>query len=259
MTGDDPHHRLITARLLVETVAIAALLAAATIMLDARAEGAAARLATAALISAQGCWLHRLYVVAHEAAHGKLWPNDRRINDLLGQLILLPLMLPLRIHRKIHTFHHGHNRRDFETSALDTFVVREQVSLRRRVWCHVLWYVAVFAGGFSIHSLISVVLFLAMPLAIARRISPALRGWRVEDQLRSLLGFGLGLALHLGVAWLAGPRIWALTLGWPLLAFAWVYSLVVPPSPTSRGSARAGSDESRSTTLAPAGWSRPCM
>jgi fatty acid desaturase len=226
MTGEDPRHRLITARLLLESLFGAALLAGATVRLDAH-DGLLAKLAIAALIFAQGCWLHRLYVVAHEASHGKLWPSARRLNDVLGQLLLLPLMLPLRIHRKIHAFHHGHNRRDFETSALDTFVVRGRATPLRRGWCHLLWYLAVFGGGFFIHSLVSVVLFLAMPMSLARRISPAFKGWRVSDQLRSMAAFALGLSLHLGVAWLAGPRVWALTLGWPLLAFAWVYSLLV--------------------------------
>ncbi|MFO7561621.1 MAG: fatty acid desaturase [Enhygromyxa sp.] len=222
MTGDDPRHRLITTRLLLESLLIGISLAVATVRLAEHSQ-----IAAAALIFAQGCWLHRLYVVAHEASHRKLWPSSRRINDVLGQLLLLPLMLPLRIHRKIHAFHHGHNRRDFETSALDTFVIRGRATPLRRAWCHLLWYLAVFAGGFFIHSLISVVLFLAMPISIARRISPAFKGWRPSDQLRSLLGFSLGLGLHLALAGLAGPRIWALTLGFPLLAFAWVYSLLV--------------------------------
>src|SRR5690606_34260592 len=162
MAHDGLRHRWISARLLLESVIVAGLLALTTVVLDARSSGLA-RLAIPALIVAQGCWLHRLYLVAHEASHGKLWPDNRRINDLLGQLVLLPLMLPLRIHRKIHAFHHGHNRRDFETSALDTFVVRGRATPLRRAWCHLLWYLAVFAGGFFIHSLISVVLFLAMP------------------------------------------------------------------------------------------------
>src|SRR5690606_4166258 len=216
MSGDAPRHRLITARLLLESLSIASLLAYATVWLAARPEPITA-LATAALIFAQGCWLHRLYVVAHEASHGKLWPSDRRLNDALGQLLLLPLMLPLRIHRKIHAFHHGHNRRDFATSSLDTFVVRGRATALRRAWCHLLWLLAVFAGGFFIHSLISVVLFLAMPLRIARRISPAFKGWRGTDQLRSLASFAIGLGLQLGVAWVFGARVWALTLGWPLL------------------------------------------
>ena len=111
-------------------MAVAALLAAATLLAD-RAEGAWRHLVWV-LVLAQGFWLHRLYVVAHEASHGKLWPASRRINDALGQILLLPLLLPLRIHRKIHAFHHGHNRRDFETSALDTFVVHGRCGPLRR-------------------------------------------------------------------------------------------------------------------------------
>lgn len=226
----DPRHRSITTRLLMESVLIVLALGAGAICLD-RFAGAPARAAQIAVIMLQGCWLHRLYVVAHEASHLKLWPEHRGLNDALGQLMLLPLMLPLRIHRKIHAFHHGHNRRDHETSALDTFVVRKRRSPIARVlvrgWCALLWYVSVFAGGFFIHSLVSVVLFLAMPLSLARKISPAFKGWTVGDQLRSLAAFGLGLGLHLAVAQLFGARAWALSLGWPLLAFAWVYSLLV--------------------------------
>jgi fatty acid desaturase len=226
----DPRHRPLTYRLLSESVLVLVLLGAAAIGLDRLADGWA-RVAQVLVIVLQGCWLHRLYVVAHEASHFKLWPEDRRINDVLGQLLLLPLMLPLRIHRKIHAFHHGHNRRDHETSALDTFVIPRRASpLGRalaRARCYVLWYLAVFAGGFFIHSLVSVVLFLAMPLSLARKISPAFRGWTVNDQLRSLAAFGLGVAVHVGLAHWLGTRGWALSLGWPLLAFAWVYSLLV--------------------------------
>jgi fatty acid desaturase len=225
----NPRHRSLTIRLLCESLLVAALLAALAVALDPQ-PGRLARGALLVVIVLQGFWLHRLYVVAHEASHGKLW-SERPINDALGQLLLLPLMLPLRIHRKIHAFHHGHNRRDHDTSALDTFVIARRSSPGARVlaraWCHVVWYLAVFAGGFFVHSLVSVVLFLAMPLSLARRISPAFRGWTHNDQLRSLAAFGLGLGLHLGVAGVFGTRVWALTLGWPLLAFAWVYSLLV--------------------------------
>jgi fatty acid desaturase len=225
----DPRHRSLTIRLLCESLLVAALLAGLAVGLDAQS-GRLARAALLLVIILQGCWLHRLYVVAHEASHGKLWPHSP-LNDLLGQALLLPLLLPLRIHRKIHAFHHGHNRRDHTTSALDTFVIARRASatgrLLARARCHALWYLGVFAGGFFVHSLVSVVLFLAMPLRLARRISPAFRGWTHVDQLRSLAAFGLGLGLHLGVAGLFGARVWVLTLGWPLLAFAWVYSLLV--------------------------------
>ncbi len=226
----DPRHRTLTIWLLCESLLGLLLLGAAAVVLDRR-ELVIADLACWCAVFLQGCWLHRLYVVAHEASHGKLWPERRPINDALGQLLLLPLLLPLRVHRKIHAFHHGHNRRDHETSALDTYVIRRHASpIRRlfaRAWCHLSWYAAVFAGGFFVHSLVSVVLFLAMPLSLARRISPAFRGWTTRDRGYSLAAVGLGLALHLAVAGLFGARVWALTLGWPMLAFAWVYSLLV--------------------------------
>jgi len=221
----DPRHRPLTSRLLCETVALFAILAAATLLAD-RSSGPL-RALVPVLVVAQGMWLHRIYVVAHEASHGKLWPDDRRINDLLGQVLLLPLLLPLRIHRKIHAFHHGHNRRDLETSALDTFVVRGRCGPLRRAGYFALWYLAVFAGGWFLHSLISVVLFLVLPLRVARRVSPAFKGWRRRDQLASLAMFGVALALHLGLGAMFGARTWALVIGWPLLAFAWCYSVLV--------------------------------
>ncbi|MFV8754481.1 fatty acid desaturase [Nannocystaceae bacterium ST9] len=206
-------------------MAIFAILAAATLLAD-RASGPTHSLVPA-LIVAQGFWLHRIYVVAHEASHAKLWPEDRRINDVLGQVLLLPLLLPLRIHRKIHAFHHGHNRRDVETSALDTFVVQGRCGPLRRVWYFALWYLGVFAGGWFLHSLVSVVFFLVLPLRVAQRVSPAFKGWRRRDQLASLAVFGVALALHLAIGWGFGARTWALLLGWPMLAFAWCYSLLV--------------------------------
>lgn len=212
-------------RLLVETAAVFAVLAAATLLADRI--GDTASKAVPVLILAQGLWIHRIYVVAHEASHGKLWPSDRRVNDLLGQLLLVPMLLPLRIHRKIHAFHHGHNRRDIETSALDTFVVRGRCGPVRRAWYFTLWYLAVFAGGWFLHSLISVVLFLVLPLRVARRVSPAFKGWRRRDQLASLAVFGAALVGHIAIGWLFGARTWALMIGWPLVAFAWCYSLLV--------------------------------
>ncbi len=220
----DPRHRPLTLRLLAETAAVFAILAAATLLAD-RAQ--AMLPVVILLIMAQGCWLHRIYVVAHEASHAKLWPDDRRVNDLIGQVLLVPLLLPLSIHRKIHAFHHGHNRRDISTSALDTFVVHGRCGPLRRAYYFGIWYLGVFAGGWFLHSLISVVMFLALPLGVARRISPAFKGWRRRDQLGSLAVFGLAVAVHLAIGWGFGARTWALVLGWPLLAFAWCYSLLV--------------------------------
>ena len=77
------------------------------------------------LVILQGLWFQRLYGVGHEAAHGKLYPRRRRLNDAAGQLALLPIAVPVGIFRKIHKFHHGQNRRDHRTSALDTFIIPE--------------------------------------------------------------------------------------------------------------------------------------
>lgn len=220
----DPRHRPLTLRLLSETGLLFAAFALLALWLDA-APGR--RWALPLPIVAQGLWLHRLYVVAHEASHGKLWPASRRINDWLGQLLLLPLLVPLRIHRKIHAFHHGHNRRDHETSALDTFVVEGRCGPLRRVYYFVLWYLGVFAGGYFVHSLVSVVFFLFLPLRLARRVSPAFKGWKRRDQLLSIAVFALALALHLALGFGLAARAWVLTIGLPLLVFAWCYSLLV--------------------------------
>lgn len=217
-------HRARTWRLLVETFAVYGLLVVAILVANTKN---APLVVISPLVFALGLWFHRLYVVAHEASHAKLWPGQRRLNNFLGQLVLVPLLLPLRIHRKIHAFHHGHNRRDHHLSALDTFVVRGRCGAARRVWLFGLWYVGVFAGGWFVHSLVSVVLFLFLPLRLAQKVSPAFKGWRRRDQLSSILAFAFAVAVQLAVALAFGARVWVLLFAWPLLAFAWCYSLLV--------------------------------
>ena len=89
------------------------------------------------------------------------------------------------------------------------------------------------ADGF-VHSLVSIVLFLLLPVSVARRVSPAFRGWNLRYQLGSIGLFSLGLALHLLAA---AAQVWWLTLGLPMLVFAWVYSaqLYVYHYGTTRG------------------------
>lgn len=216
-------HNSRSAVLIAETIGVAVGLGALAIASDDRGLWPI----TALAIAAQGCWLHRFYTAAHEAVHGKLITGDPRLNDALGQLLLLPLITPLRVYRKIHRFHHGFNRKDAHTSALDTFVVSDPNNRLVRAGCYALWFTAVFLGGWFLHSLASVVLFLALPLGLAQRVSPAFKGWSRGDQLRSIGAFASGLALHLAIgAWL-GPHGWALVLGWPFLVFAWVYSMLV--------------------------------
>ncbi|HEX9948222.1 MAG TPA: fatty acid desaturase, partial [Allosphingosinicella sp.] len=70
------------------------------------------------LAVAQGLWLDRLYTVAHEAVHLKLFPGRRLANDLVGMALMVPVVAPFTIFRRIHGFHHGGNRRDRSTAAL---------------------------------------------------------------------------------------------------------------------------------------------
>lgn len=216
-------HNAISARLVAETVAVGVALGVAAIATDASGLWPL----TIAAVVAQGCWLHRLYTTAHEAVHAKLITGHPRLNDAIGQALLLPLVTPLRIYRKIHRFHHGFNRRDAHTSALDTFVVRDPTNPLVRAWCHLVWFASVFLGGFFVHSLVSVVLFLALPLTVAQRVSPAFKGWTRSDQLRSIGAFAGGVAFHAALIGLIGVHRWALAIGWPFLVFAWIYSMLV--------------------------------
>lgn len=201
------------------------MLLAAITLLVFRLDGPRWLLAIA--IGAQGCWLHRLYVAGHEASHRKLYLRNRRVNDWIGQLLFFPLLLPLRVHRKIHSFHHAHNRRDEHSSSLEIFPVRGEVGRWRKLGYDGLWFLAVFCGGHFFHGLISVMLFLWLPLSLARRVSPAFKGWNQADRVHSIAAFTLGLALHFGVGWLGGRDLWFVLLGAPMLVFAWVYSLLV--------------------------------
>lgn len=79
----------------------------------------------APLLLFQGLWFYRFYIVGHEASHKKLFVESKSKNDLWGSVVLLPIMTPINIYRKIHMFHHGFNRKDHHTSALDTFVVKD--------------------------------------------------------------------------------------------------------------------------------------
>lgn len=172
----------------------------------------------------QGFWMQRLYVVGHEAAHEKLLPTAPRANALLGQLVLLFILVPLPVFRKIHRFHHGSNRRDVRTSALDTYVIAKNDWLHRG-WARALWFLAILGGGWFWHSVVSIVLFLALPVRVAEKISPAFRGWTPGDRLRSIAVFALALALHGGLVHSGGWGLWGAVVGWPLLVFSWVYSI----------------------------------
>lgn len=222
-----PAHGWISTGLLVETVAIYLALVGAAVW---AAEVQAGLWLRVPLTLALGLWLDRIYAVGHEAAHRKLFPDQPRLNDLAGALLLAPLLAPLAVFRKIHAFHHGQNRRAPRVATLDVVELPPGPGPRRalaRAWGWCAWLLAVFAGGFYLHSLVSVLLFLLLPTGLARRVSPAFKRWRGRDRARAWLELGAGLGLHAGV-WLGcGAEVWLAALGLPTLAFAWVYSLLL--------------------------------
>ncbi|HMX04784.1 MAG TPA: fatty acid desaturase [Chitinophagales bacterium] len=181
----------------------------------------------APLLLFQGLWYYRIYIVGHEAAHKKLIPAHLLLNEIAGSLVLLPLLTPLNIYRKIHYFHHGFNRKDPHTSALDTFVVKGKYRTLKTAYYYVVWYLSVFCGGFFLHSLVSVILFLFCPPALARKISPAFNGWNYKDQLKAILLFLAGILIHLWVFTFFGKTAYLLSLGLPMLVFAWLLSMLV--------------------------------
>lgn len=179
------------------------------------------------LLIFQGLWYYRIYIVGHESAHKKLFPRNPKLNDIVGTLVLIPLLVPINIYRKIHYFHHGFNRKDEHTSNLDTFTIRGKNKKLKKIYFYFIWYLSVFLGGFFIHSLVSVFLFLFVPPKWAVKISPAFKGWTLKDQLKSIALFSMGVLFHLAIYHFLGVQIYLLSFGLPLVSFAWVLSLLV--------------------------------
>jgi fatty acid desaturase len=179
------------------------------------------------LLLAQALLFQRLYVIGHEAAHRKLVPGRPASNDVLGQAMLVPILIPVRIYRQVHMFHHGFNRKDHHTSALDVFVSPWPLTPLVRAYYTALWYLGVFAGGYFLHSVASVVIFLFVPTRLAVKVSPAFRRWTERDrvvawlQLLACAGFVAVLAVVLG------GQAWRFAWLYPFAAFAWVWSLLV--------------------------------
>ncbi len=220
-------HARITIFLLIETVSIFLVLSAAAYF-TRQADAFYLRwLVYAPVLLAQAFWLDRLYIVGHEATHGKLLPVNRRLNDAVGMLMLLPLAVPLRIFRKIHQFHHGFNRRDVHTSALDVYVSDQPISAFKKFYYQTAWFVGVFGCGYFWHSFASIVIFLFIPTQYAARISPAFKNWTSRDRVIAWAQFASGIAFHTAVYLIGGGEIWLLTLGLPILVFSWIYSLLV--------------------------------
>jgi fatty acid desaturase len=212
-------HRRRTVLMLLETFGVSLGLAALSTWAWQNEQGVLAGL----LAVPRGLWIQRHYCVGHEAAHGKLFPGRPWRNAVWGQLALLTLLTPLRVFRKIHQFHHGHNRRDLNTSALEVIWIAKDTRLRRfGAWCQ--WLGATYACGWFWHGLISILLFLMLPVSVAVRISPAFRGWSSSDRVWSIAAFAFALLLH-GAAWAAlGSDGWLVLVGAPLAVFSWIYS-----------------------------------
>lgn len=213
--------------MLAITLSVAGLLTAAAIYIGENIEASEKYFLYAPVLLFQALWLDRLYIIGHEAAHRKLFPKNRTANEFWGFVILLPLMVPLRIYRKIHDFHHTHNRISPKVSSLDVFTSKRKENPVGKSYFFGLWYFAVFAGGFFLHSLVSVLLFLFVPVRLSKKISPAFKDWSIGDQLNSILQFAAGAALHLGVYYFAGTEIYLYALGYPMLLFAWIWSMMV--------------------------------
>lgn len=214
--------------LIFETIAVFVLLSTAAVWLQTQISNQWIKNALYfPLLAFQGLWFYRFYIVGHEASHKKLFAQSLFWNDFWGTIILLPLLTPINVYRKIHYFHHGFNRKDHHTSALDTFVIKGKYKKLKTIYSYLLWYLAVFAGGFFLHSLISVVLFLFIPPQLAQKISPAFKGWQWKDQFKAIGLFMIGLAFHFSVYFIGGREVYLYVLAYPMLMFAWWLSVLV--------------------------------
>jgi fatty acid desaturase len=220
------HHRLVTSRVVIETLVLFVGLSYLAYTLGQN-KTTTSLLLYSIVLFAQALLFQRLYIIGHEAAHRKLVLNNRNMNDLLGQALMLPILIPVQIYRKVHNFHHGFNRRDHHTSALDVFVSPWRVTPIVRVFYYLVWYVGVFAGGYFLHSVASIIIFLFVPTSKAVRVSPAFKNWKQKDRVRSWLEFLACVSFHLLVAFIFGYEVLLYSLGLPFLAFAWLWSLLV--------------------------------
>lgn len=211
----------------VETTLLFAGLCALGVWLSREPGGRGMAVLAGALAVMQGLLLQRMYIVGHEVAHRKLIPAHLGWNDAAGQLLTLPTLIPIAVYRCVHDFHHGFNRKDTHTSALDVFVTRGEITPLKRAYFNLLWLLGVFAGGFYLHSVASVIVFLCLPARLALRLSPAFRRWGARERRRAWVQFLACVAFHLGFAALFGSRAWVLALGYPMLVFAWVWSLLM--------------------------------
>jgi fatty acid desaturase len=220
-------HERKTLALLAETLAVAFGLFALSLAALQTLARPLAWPAITVLAVLQGLWFDRLYTVAHEAVHLKLFPRRRRLNDGLGTALMLPIVAPFTVFRKIHGFHHGSNRRDVETAALDHMRLPENGGPSAAAARRGLWLFYVFGGGFFLHTLATILIFLFVPTRRASTISPVFRAWSRRLRLRAFAEFAAGIGLHVAVAQLWGAAAWLAVLGLPMLVFAWFWSMLL--------------------------------
>jgi fatty acid desaturase len=223
---DPPRHYPKTLLLLVETVGLFALLVLLAGVSSKSLPQSLAWPAVALLSIGEGLWFDRMYTVAHEAVHRKLFPLSR-LNDFVGAALMLPLIAPFTIYRKIHGFHHGANRRDPQTAALDHFRVSASAPPWERARYKAVWLFYVFCGGFFLQTLVIILIFLVVPTKHAVKISPVFRSWPRRLRIRAWVEFGLGVGIHVGVAAAFGGAMYLAVLGLPMVVFAWVWSLLL--------------------------------
>lgn len=86
---------------------IAAALAAAAAAWWGEASMAVLLAVTVGAIAVIGVQQHALFILAHEAAHYRLFA-DRRLNDAVGRLIGMAGGISMRTYRVVHRLHHNH-------------------------------------------------------------------------------------------------------------------------------------------------------
>ena len=75
--------------------------------------------------------------------------------------------------------------------------------------------------------LLTILIFLVVPERRTTRISPVFRAWPARMRLRAWAELAVGVALHVAVIATAGWTLWLAMLGLPLLAFAWIWSMLL--------------------------------
>ena len=129
------------------------------------------------------CWLYvGMFIVAHDAMHGTLWPGNRRMNTAIGTLCLC-LYAGFRF-SDLAADHHAHHAKsgspqdpDFCPEAPDSFL---------------RWYVKFFGHYFGLQQVLVLFSVTLLLLALGVRIETLLLFWAVPAILSSIQLFYFG-------------------------------------------------------------------